>query len=590
MAEERVQRRLAAILAADVAGYSRLMGADEAGTRARFNDQLAAVVQPAIDEHRGRLVNTMGDGFLVEFGSVIDGVQCAVNIQNGVTQRQHSEPDETKMLFRIGIHLGDVIIEDDDIHGDGVNIASRLEGLAGTGDVCISASVYEQVRHKLTLPYEDMGDHSLKNIADPVHVYRLVLEQAPTPSDAAIPNEAIFRRPAVAVLPFDNLSGDPEQEYFADGLTEDIITALSLWRSFPVIARNSTFAYKSTSPDIRKVGEELGARYIVEGSVRKAGNRVRVTAQLINSETGHHVWAERYDRDLEDFFELQDEITEKIASVVAPELEKAEAQRAVSKRPENMDAWDYCQRGMAFHNVFTKEAGPKAREMFRRATELDPNFSHAWSGLGHTYQRALGRGWTEDPDKTKKELMEAAQRAVELDDSNPDAYWCLGMAHMNQGRIREALSALRRGLALNPSDPGLHSVVGDCLTLAGQHEEGVHELKISIRLNPRHPRIHLYQAHLARAHLDAGQYEEAADQARKVVERGRVYFDEYLILASALGHLGRNEEAKAVLNSLEEYKNTRISEIVVCPWWQLYPVPGPNEHLLEGLRKAGVPE
>ncbi len=350
MAEERVQRRLAAILAADVVGYSRLMGEDETGTRARFNDQLASVVQPAIDEHRGRLVKTMGDGILVEFGSVVDGVQCAVNIQNGVALQQNSEPDERKMLFRIGVHLGDVIIEDDDIHGDGVNIAARLEGLAETGGICISASVYEQVRHKLTLSFEDIGDQSLKNIADPVHVYQLVLEREPTASDATTRGEAMFRRPAVAVLPFDNLGGDPDQEYFADGLTEDIITALSLWRSFPVIARNSSFAYKGTSPDIRKVGEELGARYIVEGSVRKSGNRIRVTAQLINSETGHHVWAERYDRDLEDFFDLQDEITEKIASVVAPELEKAEAQRAVTKRPENMDAWDYCQRGMALHN------------------------------------------------------------------------------------------------------------------------------------------------------------------------------------------------------------------------------------------------
>jgi len=590
MADERVQRRLAAILAADVVGYSRLMGTDEAGTRAHFNYQLAKVVRPAIEEHRGRLVKTIGDGFLVEFGSVINAVQCAADIQEGVGALEFSVPDDRKMLLRIGVHLGDVIIEDDDIHGDGVNIAARLEGLAEAGGACISASVYEQVRHKLTLSYEDIGDHSLKNIAEPVHVYRLMLDQPSATPDAGTRTDALFRRPAVAVLPFDNLSGDPEQEYFADGLTEDIITALSLWRSFPVIARNSTFAYKGTSPDIRKVGEELGARYVVEGSVRKAGNRIRVTAQLINSETGHHVWAERYNRDLADLFDLQDEITAKIASVVAPELEKAEAQRSVTKRPENMDAWDFCQRGMAFHNLFSREAGPKAREMFRRATELDPNYSHAWSGLGHTYMRALSRGWSGDPETDKDELMEVARRAVALDDANPDAYWCLGTAHMHRGRISEALGVLERGLGLNPSDPGLHSVMGNCLTLSGRHEEGVHELSIAIRLNPRHPRIHLYQAHLARAHLDAGQYEESANQARKVVERDRVYFDEHLTLASALGHLGRGKEAKEVLNSLAEYKDIRISEIVLCPLWHLYQNPGPNEHLFEGLRKAGVPD
>ena len=348
MAEEHVQRRLAAILAADVVGYSRLMGVDEAGTRARFNSLLDAVVRPVIDEHRGRLANTMGDGFLVEFGSVVDAVQCATDIQNGVTAREASEPDDKKLLFRIGIHLGDVIVEGEDIHGDGVNIASRIEGLAETGGVCVSAMVYEGVRGKLEVAFSDLGDHSLKNIAVPIYVYQL--EQAGTDGtdDAAVSPDALFRRPAVAVLPFENMSGDPDQEFFADGLTEDLITALSQWRSFPVIARNSTFAYKGQSPDIRKVGEELGARYVIEGSVRKSGNRLRVTAQLINTDTGHHVWAERYDRDVEDFFDLQDEITRQISAVIAPELDRAEHLRSVKKRAEKLDAWDrrYLETGL----------------------------------------------------------------------------------------------------------------------------------------------------------------------------------------------------------------------------------------------------
>ncbi len=332
-----VQRRLAAILAADVAGYSRLMGEDEEGTRARFNDQLDAVIQPNIEEYRGRLVKMMGDGFLIEFGSVIDAAQCALEIQNGVEIRQAGEPDSNKLLLRIGIHLGDVIVEGEDIHGDGVNIASRIEGLAEAGSICVSAMVFEGVRGKLEVTFSDLGDHSLKNIAVPVHVYQLIQTGIDYADDAAISSEALFRRPAVAVMPFENMSGDPEQEFFADGLTEDLITALSQWRSFPVIARNSTFAYKGQSPDIRKVGKELGARYVIEGSVRKSGNRLRVTAQLINTDSGHHVWAERYDRDIEDFFDLQDEITKQIAAVIAPELDRAEQLRSIEKRPESLE-------------------------------------------------------------------------------------------------------------------------------------------------------------------------------------------------------------------------------------------------------------
>ncbi len=306
-----VQRRLAAILAADVAGYSRLMGEDEEGTLARFNDQFDEIVQPAIDEHRGRLVKTVGDGFLVEFGSVVDAVQCAADIQAEVAVRQSAEQDDRKMLLRVGIHLGDVIVEGEDIHGDGVNISARLEELAEPGGICVSDMVRSGVRGKLALDFADLGEQSLKNITEPVRVYRVVLEAAK--SSGAADSDALFRRPAVAVLPFENLSGDPDQDYFADGLTEDIITALSLWRAFPVIARNSTFVYKGKAVDLRKIGAELGARYLIEGSVRRSGNRVRVTAQLINAETGHHVWAERYDREIGDFFELQDEITQRIA-------------------------------------------------------------------------------------------------------------------------------------------------------------------------------------------------------------------------------------------------------------------------------------
>ena len=379
MADGRVQRRLAAILAADVVGYSRLMGVDEVGTRSRFKRQLDDIIEPAINEHQGRLVKTMGDGFLVEFGSVVNAVECAAHIQQGVATNEASEEDDQKLLLRIGIHLGDVILEDDDIHGDGVNIAARLEAIAKPGGICLSDMVYAGVRNKLALKFEDLGEKSLKNIADPLQVFSIAFDDAGGDNTASIPSS--FSRPAVAVLPFENMSGESDQDYFADGLTEDIITALSLFRSIPVIARNSTFGYKGQSPDVREVGRELGARYVVEGSVRKSGNRVRVTCQLINAETGHHVWAERYDRELEDIFALQDEISQRIAAIIEPTLERAEEQRTVARPPNSLAAWDYYARGNAHIWKWTKEDNEVARDMFNRAIELDPQFSRAYVGL-----------------------------------------------------------------------------------------------------------------------------------------------------------------------------------------------------------------
>ena len=344
MAEERVQRRLAAIQAADVVGYSRLMGADEAGTLARLKALRRELLNPKVSEYGGRIVKTTGDGTLIEFPSAVDAVNHAIDVQRSMGRRNTDEDHDSRMDLRIGINVGDVIVEGEDIFGDGVNVAPRLEALAEPGGICISGTVYDQVRGKLDVPFQDLGEQSLKNIVEPVRVIAVTLEAETAGSGAASRADAIFRRPAVAVLPFENLSGDSDQDYFADGLTEDIITALSLWRSFPVIARNSTFAYKGTSPDIRRVGEELGARYVIEGSVRKAGNRIRVTFQLINAATGHHVWAEKLDRDLVDVFALQDEISERIAGTIAPEVDRAEQTRSRIANPANLDAWEFYQR------------------------------------------------------------------------------------------------------------------------------------------------------------------------------------------------------------------------------------------------------
>ena len=386
MAEQRAQRRLAAILAADVVGYSRLMRADEAGTLAQLKTLRKELLDPKITEYGGRIFKTTGDGMLIEFPSAVDAVQHAVDVQRAMSQRNATVPEDRRMEIRMGINVGDVVVEDGDLFGDGVNVAARLEGLADPGGVCVSGSAHEQVRHKLDLNFEDMGEQSVKNIDEPVRVFRAELDEVQKKTHASVEADALFLRPAVAVLPFENLSGDPDQEYFADGLTEDIITALSLWRSFPVIARNSTFSYKGQSPDIRRVGEELGARFVIEGSVRKAGNRIRVTVELIDAKTGHHVWAERFDRELDDIFAVQDEITQRVAATVEPELGRFEQKRLAAKHPTSLDAWDYCQRGMYLLYKFTKEDIEEARDVFVRAIELDPIYSQTHMGLAYSHQ------------------------------------------------------------------------------------------------------------------------------------------------------------------------------------------------------------
>jgi adenylate cyclase len=430
----------------------------------------------------------------------------------------------------------------------------------------------------------------VKNIADPVHVFRVNLGPPRGEKGEGVASTATFRRPAVAVLPFQNMSGDPEQDYFADGLTEDIITALSMWRSFPVIARVSSFAYKGHSQDIRKVGAELGARYVVEGSVRRAGDKVRVNAQLVNAGSGHQIWSERYDRDLHGIFELQDEIAGKVAAVVAPELVRAESERLTAVRPENMDAWDACQRGKFLMNDMSTSSLLAAREFFERATELAPNFVDAWCGMAHTYHREFTMGISTNSSYTARKMLDAARRAVALDDTNAAAHSLLCLAFVNNGRLIEAVGEGERAVELNGIDPNSHDRLGAALTLAGRPDEAVRHLTASIRLHPRHPRVQIYYALLARAYLDAHQYEAAADHARRAIQRGRTFFDEHLVLASALGHLGRATEARAALKELGLHQGLRLSRIDLSPWSQRYADPGPNKHLLEGLRKAGLPE
>ena len=561
------------------------MGEDETGTRARFNAQFETIIKPAIDEHSGRLVKTMGDGFLVEFGSVVEAVQCATEIQSGTGPREADKPDDRKLVFRIGVHLGDVIAEDDDIHGDGVNLAARLEGLADPGGICVSDLVYAAVRKKLSIAFDDIGEQSFKNIADPVQVFRVVLDKIYDGS--ASKAEAIFRRPAVAVLPFQNMSDDSEQEYFADGLTEDIITALSLWKTFPVIARNSTFAYKGKSPDIREVGTELGARYIVEGSVRKAGNRVRVTAQLINAETGHHVWAERYDREISDVFALQDEITQRIATTVQPALEQLEQKHIVTRLQKNLAAWDYCMRGYAHIYERTKEATETARQMFLRAIELDPQFARAYIGLAYSYYQDLRFHGAADRKEWSARWTEAARRAIALDNTDADAHTMLGRVYqMVSGQPDAAIAEAREAVALNPHNAQANSFLGAVLALgAARYDEGIHWMERALALNPLDPRrLHIHLNMLSFAHLGAGRYETALTYAQEASRRSPdSNIEARVALASTLGHLGQAIEAQKAVQAVADKARDHLERHILF-------APALKDLILDGLRKAGLPE
>ncbi len=587
MAEERVQRRLAAILAADVVGYSRLMGADEAGTLAQLKTLRKEVFDPRTSEHNGRIFKTTGDGVLVEFASAVDAVQCAIKVQRALARRNKDVPTDHRMELRIGINLGDIIVDGEDIYGDGVNVAARLEGLCDTGEVYVSGAVHDQVEGKLAAAFDDLGVQTVKNIVKPIQVYR-VSPVAETVAAAAIPSEVdkIFDRPALAVLPFENLSGDPDQEYFADGLTEDIITALSLWKSFPVIARNSTFAFKGRSSDVREVATSLGARYVVVGSVRKGGNRVRVSAQLIDAETGHHVWAERFDRDLEDIFALQDEITQRIAATIEPELGRFEQKRSAAKVPTSLDAWDHCQRGMYQLYTFTKEGSEQARGMFLRAIELDPAYSQAHTGLAYSYHMDILHAYTDSREDSIAQLLRHARQGVALDDRDSYAHVILAFAYRWARQHDLAVAEAKRAIELNPNDAWAYGTLGNVLDLIGRPQDGIPYLKQSLRLNPHDVHRHFMMTIVARAYLNNRDYESAVEWARNAINRDPDHARAHLLLAASLGHLGRSAEARTALDDCN-----RVNPDFVRRWtqWREYQRDEDNDHILEGLRKAGLP-
>jgi adenylate cyclase len=581
MADRRPSRRLAAIVAADVVGYSGLMRADEAGTLGRLQALQAGVLQPTARTYGGRIVKTTGDGALIEFASAVDAVQFAVEVQRQLASLDCTTPAERLLRLRIGVNLGDVIVEGDDLFGDGVNIASRLEGLADPGGICISAMVYEAVRHKVPVEFADLGPQSIKGIAEPVRVYAVVLAQAGDPA----PSRAMLTRPAVAVLPFDNLSSDPDQAYFADGLSEDIMTALSRWRSFPVISRNSTFAYKGKAHDVRKVAAELGARYVLEGSVRRGGDRLRVTAQLIDASLGHQVWAHKYDCRTTDIFDLQDELAGQIVGVVAPAVVHAEQNRLLRSRPQSLDAWECVQRGMAHLHAYDRAAITEARQLFERAIELDPTYSRAHLGLAFSHHREVQFHLADSPAQSVVNCVRAARRAVELDGTDAFAHWERAVAHLFCGENDLALASARLSADLNPNYANAHNVVGLALALLGRPDEGIPLLEAWGERNLHDPANSIHLGHLATAYFAAARYEAAATKAREAIERRADNPQPHLILAASLAHLGRTLEAGEALARVEQLRPGCAQP---GAWWFRFSNAQDNARLLGGLRQAGL--
>jgi adenylate cyclase len=510
-----MQRRLSAILSADVAGYSRLMGDDELATvrtLSAYREAIAAIVAGK----NGRVVDSPGDNILAEFGSAVDAVEAALAVQGELGTRNAALPEGRRMNFRIGVNLGELVVEGERIYGDGVNIAARIESLAHAGGICVSAKVHDEVRRKLTLAFEDLGEHNLKNIATPVRVYRLATEAATAASGSATTaaTAATAAKPSIIVLPFANMSGAAEQEFFADGLTEDILTDLSRFRELFVISRNTSFKFKGQTVDVKKVARELGVRYVVEGSVRRAGNRVRVTVQLIDGELDRHVWAERYDRDLEDIFAIQDEITSAIVATLPGRMEADARDRAGRKPPGSMAAYECVLEAKTRHHRSNREDNARAQELVMRAIELDPKYAHAHAWKACILGQQWGYGWSADVAAAEREIEKELSIALALDENDSDVQRVLAAMHILRNNHDKAAHHQDRALSLNPNDDLIVVQQGELLTWLGQPEEGVPWIQKAMRLNPFHPPR--FWSHLGRAYFVARRYADTIGAFRNI--------------------------------------------------------------------------
>jgi adenylate cyclase len=577
MAEGRVERRLAAILAADVAGYSRLMGVDEEGTLAALKEDRSKVIDPKIAEHRGRIVKTTGDGALVEFASAVDAVRCAMEIQRVIAERNAAIPEDRRIEFRIGINVGDIIIDEGDIYGDGVNIAARIEALARPGAVCISDNAYQQVKGKFALEVSDMGKQELKNIAEPVQIYQVQLEGLARTA-LALPD-----KPSIAVLPFTNVSGDADQDYFADGISEDIITTLSRFRHLFVIARNSSFTYKARAVDLKQVGRELGVRYVLEGSVRKAGNRVRITAQLIDAISGHHVWAERYDRDLIDIFSLQDEITERVAGAIEPELLKIESGRAAMRSATSLSAWDLVRQGTWHFHQVTPIGHERARELFREAIKLDPKLPDSYIWLARVSAGIVAFGWSGHPQDDLREGLNAAHLAIQLDEKDPYSHYALAIISVFSDALDQAVRAAEEAVEISPSFALGYFVLGVGRLFSGNAIGAIDSFERAVRLNPYDPQNFVFIQLHALAYYFADQNDKALQAATRALKIRPTWLPTLETLAVCYARLDRMEEARACIIQMREIEKPKGDLLALLkkhnPQW--------TEIMATMLRKAG---
>ncbi|NNU48398.1 adenylate/guanylate cyclase domain-containing protein [Rhizobium sp. WYCCWR 11279] len=585
-------RKLAAILAADVVGYSRLASADEDRILARLRALRSDLIDPTIAVHNGRVIKRTGDGALVEFRSVVDAVRCAVEVQNAMVERNAGVPQDRRIEFRIGIHLGDVVEESDgDLMGDGVNIASRLEGVAAPGAICLSEDAYRQVKARLDLSVTDLGSTQLKNIAEPIRIYSLQVGVAALAKSTVTAYAAAGRVPAasppalsIAVLPFANMSGDAEQEYFADGISEDIITALSKLSQLFVIARNSSFTFKGRNVNVQEVGLGLGVRYVLEGSVRKSGSRVRITAQLIDATSGGHLWAERFDRDLTDIFAVQDDVTQQIVGALALNLREGDQQRLAAEQTESLEAYDCFLRGREHMWRLTREQNRQGRELLQRAIELDPKFVPAYAFLAVTHGLAYMNQWSQSPSKSLEQAIEAATRAVALDDQYPYAHWALGVVKLHSRQHDVAIAEAERVIALAPNSVEGYENLGNALHYAGRSAEALAYFERAMALNPYYPDLFLH--FYAQAMFQLGRYEEAVVILKRRLVRNPDTDVSRVLLAASYGHLGRFEEARGewaeVFRINPDYSLEHRRKVLP------YKNPADFERIVDGLRQAGL--
>jgi adenylate cyclase len=625
-----VERRLAAILAADVVGYSRLIREDESGTLAELKAHREQLFEPKIAERGGRIVKLMGDGLLVEFPSAVDAVRCAVEIQHLVSARNADRTEDSRVTYRIGINIGDIVVEDDDIYGDGVNVAARLEGLSEPSGICMARNVFDQVKDKLDLTIEHLGEHEIKNIDEPVTVYRVVLDDraaalvtpvvrtavkptrrrwlaaasatavlvavvggvflwrpwAPDVEPASVARMAfpLPDKPSIAVLPFDDLGGDPGQAYFVEGFTENVITELSRFRNLFVIARNSTATYKGQPIETHDVAEDLGVHYVLEGSVQRAENRIRITVQMIDALTGRHLWGERYDRDMQDLFAVQDEVTQHIVATLAAEtglLADAWRNRTARERTDSLKAYELDLQGWAAYGPWTKEGFSRAEELFERAIAADPDYARPYANLALILSWQYYAKFTDEAALHR--AVDLAKEAIARDDGEAWGHWALGAAYLALGKHDEAVAAYERALELNPNDADVLAESSFLFSWVGRAEEAIANVAMAMRLNPRHDDWYLWG--LGVAYYDARQYREAAEA---LSGRKKPNLKSNLYLAAAYGQLGRQADAKAVVEAI--LAENRESSIELWGEAQPYRNPADQAHYIEGLRKAGLPE